>query len=395
MIKPAWGAILALAFGMGVLTAAQLLPVSLLTPLAADLGISEGLAGQTVTATSAVAFVTSLVIAFAARSLDRRVLLLGLTMLQIASSLLVAAAPNLAVLMLGRMLLGIAVGGCWSFCAAMAMRLVPEALVPRALAIIFGGGAVASVAAIPFGSYLGSIVGWRSIFLGAAALALLALGWQFVALPSMPARGRTRLATMVRLLLHPQVRLGMLGVLLAFGGHFAYFTYLRPFLEGVTQVGVRGLSGILLVSGLASVVGTFLAGGALAPYLRLTLAPVPLLMGALAFGLVLFGSDPLVTTALVTLWGLAFSIMPVGWSTWLTRTVPDEAESGGGLFIATTQLAITLGAAAGGIAIDRSGAVGAVVVSGIALLLSVPATALALRARAASPAHQAASGPSA
>jgi DHA1 family purine ribonucleoside efflux pump-like MFS transporter len=114
-----------------------------------------------------------------------------------------------------------------------------------------------------------------------------------------------------------------------------------------------------------------------------------------AVGLVVFGSIPLVTAVLVALWGFAFSIIPVGWSTWLTRTVPDEAESGGGLFIATTQLAITLGAAAGGIAIDRSGAVGAVVVSGIVLLLSWPVTALGLRARSASPNNQAASGLSA
>jgi predicted MFS family arabinose efflux permease len=376
---------------VAVLTAAQTLPVSLLTPLAADLRISEGLAGQTVTATSAVAFVTSLIIAFAARSLDRRVLLLVLALLQVVSNLLVAVAPNLAMLLLGRMLLGIAVGGSWSFAAAVAMRLVPEALVPRALSIIFGGGTIASVAAVPIGSYLGSIAGWRAVFLGAAVLALLAVVWQSVALPSLPARGRTRLATMIHLLQHPHLRLGMLGVLLFFGGHFAYFTYVRPFLEVVTHVDVRVFSAIQLGSGLASVVGTSLAGALLARNLRLTLILMPLLMSVLAVALVVFGSIPLVTAVLVTLWGFAFSIIPVGWSTWITRTVPDEAESGGGLFIATTQLAITLGAAAGGLAIDRSGAVGAVVVGGIALLLSSPVIALGLRARAASSDNQAVS----
>ncbi|HYF65062.1 MAG TPA: hypothetical protein VD886_19710 [Herpetosiphonaceae bacterium] len=55
---------------------------------------------------------------------------------------------------------------------------------------------------------------------------------------------------------------------------------------------------------------------------------------------------------LAALWGLAASIVPVGWSTWLARAAPDEAECGGGLFVAVTQLATTLGAA-GGIAIDR------------------------------------------
>ena len=257
MVKPAWGAVFAIAFGMAVLTVAQTLPVGLLTPLAADLGISEGLAGQTMTASAALAFVTSLIIAFAARHLDRRVLILVLAILQGVSSLLVAVAPNLPLLLFGRMLLGVAAGGSWSFAAAVAMRLVPAALVPRALSIIIGGGPIASVAAVPMGSYLGSIIGWRAVFLVVAALALLALVWQFVALPSMPPRGRTRLATMLHLLQHPQVRLGMLGVLLLFGGHFAFFTYLRPFLEVVAHVGVRGLSWILLGSGIASVIGSF------------------------------------------------------------------------------------------------------------------------------------------
>lgn len=91
----------------------------------------------------------------------------------------------------------------------------------------------------------------------------------------------------------------------------------------------------------------------------------------------------------------AFSIVPIGWSTWITRTVPEDAESGGGLFVATTQLAITLGAAVGGIAIDSSGAVGAIVVSAVLLLLSMPATILALRGHAALSVHQTVSSQSA
>jgi len=158
----------------------------------------------------------------------------------------------------------------------------------------------------------------------------------------------------------------------------------------VTHVGVRELSLIQLGFGIASVVGTALAGAMLTRNLRLTLILLPLLMSVLAAGLVALGSEPLVTAGLVALWGFAFSIVPIGWSTWITRTVPEDAESGGGLFIATTQLAITLGAVAGGIAIDSSGAVGAIVVSGVLLLLSSPVIARALRSRAAAPVVQAA-----
>ena len=383
--QPAWGAIFALAFGAALLAAVHLLPVGLLTPLAAELQISDGQAGQTLTATSAIAFLTSLVVVIAARNLDRRILFLVLAIVQAVSSLLVAIAPNFVLLLLGRMLLGIALGGVWSLCPSMAMRLVPPRLVPRALSIIFGAGTLASVVAVPIGSYLGSVFGWRTIFLGAVALAVLALAWQFLAVPSLPARGPTRLAAMVHLLRRPQVRLGMMGDLLFFAGHFACFTYLRPILETVTHVGVREFSLIQIGSGIASFVGTFLAAMLLARNLRLTLILMMLMMSVFAAGLVVFGNDLLVTATLVALWGFAFSIVPIGWSTWITRTVPDEAESGGGLLMATTQLAITLGAAVGGITIDRSGAIGAVVVSGMVLLLASLITTLALRIQLALP----------
>ncbi|MSE19552.1 MFS transporter, partial [Pantoea agglomerans] len=60
----------------------------------------------------------------------------------------------------------------------------------------------------------------------------------------------------------------------------------------------------------------------------------------------------------VAIWGMAFGSMPTGWSTWISRAVPDDAESGGGLLVATIQLAITVGAAAGGWMFDLRGAGG-------------------------------------
>ena len=98
---------------------------SLLTPMAASLGVSEGMAGQAVTATALVALVTGLLITPATKSIDRRWVLMFFSVLQIISSLLVAFAPTLHVLLMGRLLLGIAIGGFWAMSTATTMRLVP------------------------------------------------------------------------------------------------------------------------------------------------------------------------------------------------------------------------------------------------------------------------------
>lgn len=377
--RPAWGAVWSLGLGVAGLVAAELLPVSLLTPMAADLRITEGLAGQAITATAVVALVTSLLTATLTQRLDRRMLFMAFSAVLIGSSLMMVFASSLTALILGRLLLGLAVGGFWSLAAATTMRLVPEAAVPRALAIVFGGSSIATITAAPLGSYLGGVIGWRYVFLVTAALGLVTLIWQFATFPSVGATGNARLRTLLDVFKRPRFGAGMLCIMLAFMGHFAFFTYLRPFLETVTHLGVNGVTGVLFGFGVATFAGTSLSGVVLERNLKLTLTALPAILGVLAAGLLAFGGVPWVAAVLVALWGMAFAAVPVGWSTWATRAVPDEAETAGGLLVATIQLAISMGAAAGGLAFDHAGPMGAFTVSGLVLLAGTLTAALALR----------------
>ncbi|MFU0444654.1 MFS transporter [Pseudocitrobacter faecalis] len=366
--KPAWRAVYALALGVFGLIVAEFLPASLLTPMAASLNVSEGMAGQAVTATALVALVTGLLITPATKNIDRRWVLMFFSVLQIISSLMVAFAPSLNVLLLGRLLLGIAIGGFWSMSTATAMRLVPAARVPKALAIIFSAVSIATVVAAPLGSYLGGLIGWRNVFILCAAPSVVALFWQLWVLPSMCPQSVGSFATLFKVLARPGMLGGMFATILIFSGHFAFFTYLRPFLETVAQTSVEGVSLILLGFGVANFIGTSVAGYLLSRNLHLTLALVPFVMSFLALLMVLFGHMVLLDAALVALWGFAFGLVPVGWSTWLATTVPDEAESAGGLLVASIQLAISAGAAGGGLVFDLNGASGVFLGSGVLLL---------------------------
>src|SRR5689334_732529 len=116
-----WGAVFALTLCVSTLVASEFMPVSLLTPIASELHLSEGRAGQSIAVSGLFAVLTSLVIASVARSIDRRKLLLGLTGVMLASGLVTALAPSFIVLMLGRALIGIVIGGFWSLSAATVM----------------------------------------------------------------------------------------------------------------------------------------------------------------------------------------------------------------------------------------------------------------------------------
>lgn len=368
--RPAWGAVFAMAFGVFGLITAEFLPVSLLTPIAASLQVSEGQAGQTVTVTALVALLTSLVVGSVTRRLDRRVVMLAFTLLLVASALLVALASNLTLILLARVLLGMAIGGFWTLSTAITMRLVPSDQVPRALSIVFSGISLATIIAAPLGSYLGGLIGWRNIFMLTAGLGVLALIWQSFTLPAMPPENKARSGGVLDLLRSELMRWGMLAVIMMFTGHFAFFTYLRPFLESSAQLNLNQLSLVLLAFGVANFFGTSLAGYLVTRSVSLTLSAMALVMSATALLLVSFVDVSWLVGAGVALWGLAFGSMPTGWSTWISRAVPDDAESGGGLLVATIQLAITAGAAAGGWMFDLQGAGGVFLASGVLMLLA-------------------------
>ena len=380
--KPAWGAVLAMSLAAFALVASEFMPVSLLTPVAADLQITEGQAGQGIAVSGAFALVTSLLIAPIAARIERKWLLSALTLLMILSGTVAAVAPSYLIFMVGRALIGVAIGGFWSLSAATAMRLVPEDKVPRALAIVNGGNALATVVAAPLGSFLGAIIGWRGAFFCIVPVAALALAWLLLSLPSMPNQAKRNGGNPFKLMTRAPVALGMLAVSTFFMGQFMLFTYLRPFLETVAQVGVSLLSLMLLAIGLAGLLGTFLIGSFLKNGLYRTLIVIPLLMAAIALALVGFGSSASVTAVLLGLWGLVATAAPVGWWTWLARTLPDDAEAGGGLMVAIVQLAIASGATVGGVLFDLSGYRATFETSAAVLVVAAVLTILAARAAA-------------
>ncbi|RTO94762.1 MFS transporter [Enterobacter roggenkampii] len=366
-----WSGVFAMTLCVFVLIASEFMPVSLLTPLARDLGVTEGLAGQGIAISGALAVLTSLFLSRLAGNINRKHLLLGMTLLIALSGMIIAFAPNYLVYMTGRALIGIAIGGFWSMSAATAIRLVPPHKVARALA---------TVVAAPLGSYLGATIGWRGAFLCLVPVAIVAFIWQCLSLPDMNARKNgTSRGSVFRLFRQPAVSVGLLACGLFFMGQFALFTYLRPFLETVTRVSGAGLSLILLTIGVAGFVGTLFVALVLNAAFYITLIAIPLLMAAIAVALILAGHNVWIVALLSGLWGMLATSAPTGWWTWIARTLPKDAEAGGGLMVAVIQLAIALGSTAGGIAFDRYSWQSTFALSGIVLLFAAALTFLLSR----------------
>jgi len=356
-----WSGVFAMSFCAFVLIASEFMPVSLLTPIAADLAVSEGMAGWGIGISGLFAVLTSLLLPKLLGERDRRNVLLGMTALMGLSGLLIALAQHYYLYMAGRALIGIVVGGFWSLSASIAMRLVATHHVTRAMAIFNGGNALAVILAAPLGSYLGDLIGWRGVFLMLLPLSIITMLWQLFSLPKLPALNKNRLnessSNLLGLLFSQRIiLLGMLACGLFFMGQLALFTYIRPFLENITQVKQAShLSLILLSIGITGLIGNLLIGLVLKRGLYSVLGGISALMALIASLLIGLGEQISSVIILLAVWGLLATAAPVGWWSWLAKTFSDNSESGGALMVAIIQLAIGLGSIIGGKLFDSSG----------------------------------------
>ncbi|WP_293807385.1 MFS transporter [uncultured Bosea sp.] len=368
--KPAWAAVTSLTFGVFGLVTAEFLPASLLTPMAADVGVSVGAAGQAVTATAVVGAVAGLAAAIVTRGIDRRVVIWSLTGLLIVSSVIAAVATNLATLLFARVLLGIGLGAFWSMVAATAMRLVPPSALPQAMSLIFAGVSLATVSAAPIGAYLGNVMGWRFVFWLSALVGVVALLIQIAVLPRLPARGSPDIRTLFRLLGQPSIALVLAGIVVVISGHFAGFTYVRPFLEQIPKLSVEAISLVLLAYGVGGFFGNFAGGAITARSAKASVIFGAFLIALVGVSLLFVGASPIASAIAVGLWGFAFGALPVGFQTWLVRVAPEEeAESAGGLIVAAFQIAIASGAVFGGLLVDGFGTLGVIAYATVAALV--------------------------
>jgi predicted MFS family arabinose efflux permease len=349
-----WGAVASLGIGSFILVTGEFLPASLLSQIAAGIHVSEGVAGQLVTATAITGAVAALAISPLLPRLDRRVVMIGLTVLSIVSNLAISLAPSFGLMLVARLVLGVAIGGFWAMALAVVAQLVRPRVLGRAMTVVNAGVSLATVAAVPLGAWLGEQWGWRAVFAAVAAAGVLAVAIQVILLPSVRPAGAPGLAALRDTLRSSLVVVGLVAIALVVSGHFGAFTYIRPAAAAAGVTGAEALSVLLLVYGVAAFVGNLLSGPVSDRSMRAAVILFPVLIGA---GTVVFattGGAFVATVIAAAVWGLGFGGVPTAVQTWMARVAPDHLEAAGGLVVATFQVAIALGAALGGLIVDAA-----------------------------------------
>lgn len=343
-----------LTFGSFALISSELLPMAVLTPMAADLNVTEGVAGQAVTLTALFAGIAAPTVALIIGKLDRKYINLILCMLVVASNIAVALTSDYIVLLAARMLLGIAIGGFFALAGATIVHLVSIEDMGKGMSLVFMGLSAGLVVAPALSTLIGEALGWRAAFMTVAGFGLIALIFQAICLPSVPSASATSLSSLLGLLGRQKVRVGMVIGLLFFGGEVCGFTFMRPFLE-TSGLEATAIAPVLLVLGVSSLLGSAIAGMFADRALRKGFAITCLALGVATIGLLTLSASYAAILAFAAAWGMAIGAGPVMTQTWMGRAAPDLLEGVGGLFLAVIQFGVTLGAIIGGIMVDLLG----------------------------------------
>ncbi|WP_321836183.1 MFS transporter [Pseudomonas kulmbachensis] len=347
------GALLALAMTGFICIVTETLPAGLLPQISQGLDVSSALAGQMVTVYALGSLLAAIPLTIATQGWRRRnVLLLTIVGFLLFNSI-TAWSSDYGATLIARFFAGASAGLAWSLLAGYARRMVAPHLQGRAMAVAMVGTPIALSLGVPLGTWLGALVGWRTAFGLMSALTLVLMVWVVVKVPDYPGQAASERIGLRQVLLTPGVRSVLAVVLTWMLAHNMLYTYIAPF---VASAGLGNkVDIVLLVFGLAALVGIWLTGRLVDRHLRnsvlaslATFAAISLLFG-------FFSRSVAVVYAGIFVWGLSFG----GAATLLQTALADAAGEGADVALSMNVVvwnsAIAAGALTGGVLLDQVG----------------------------------------
>lgn len=360
-----WVGMLALAGAVFVSVTSELLPTGLLPQMAESLAVSQSSIGMLVAIFATMVVISAVALTGLTQRFDRKRLILCVLAVFAIANFLVALAPNYETVVVARLLGGLAQGLFWAVVGAYPGHLLPARSLARGVAITSAGGSAAFVLGVPAGTALGHAIGWRAAFavvgIIVIVLALTALKYlpavQHRATPKPdadaidePPRTRPRSPDAI------VITLVFVTVFTLMTGHNILYTYIVPFFTDINGFAPDWVSGLLLINGLAGVIGLALVATVWAKHPRTGLiGSIALIIIAIS----LLGAAPhewMWVIIALAVWGIAMSAPPALLQTAMLKTLtPRLRDIGAAIMTTGFNLGIATGALLGSGLLDTIG----------------------------------------
>lgn len=368
-----WSGLLALSTAAFTAVLTELLPAGLLPRMAPALGVSETRVGFLVTGYAIASFLAAIPVTAALRGLPRRPVLVGTLLGFACANMVVALSSSYTVTFGARLLAGVMGGTMWAMLAGYAARMVPVERRGQAIAIVLAGITLALSLGVPAGTALAGAVGWRTAFAMLAGLAVLVVVWIRLRVPGFPGELPGARVPLRHVAMLPGIPAVLSVTLFLLLGHQVMYTYVAPF---AAHTGYGRTDVVLLVFGVATVVGIWVTGVLVDRWARPTLLGAMTLFVAVMCVLALCGHSPALLLGSVAVWGVAFGGAPTLIQTALVNASgPEHADVATSLQTTVYNAGIAGGSFTGGLALSGWGA-GALPWTALPLVAGALATVL-------------------
>lgn len=346
--------LLALAMTGFICILTETLPAGLLPQIGAGLEVSPSLAGQMVTAYAVGSLTAAIPLTVATRGWRRRRLLLLAIAGFLVFNSVTALSSSYVLTLVARLFAGVAAGLAWSLLGSYARRMVPPRQQGRALAVAMVGTPIALSLGVPLGTWLGTVVGWRTTFGLMSLLTLGLIAYVLAKVPDYPGQEGAQRMPLHRVFTTVGVR-SVLAVVVAWMlAHNMLYTYVAPL---VARAGLtHRVDVVLLVFGVAALAGIAMTGRLVDRFLRATVIGSLAVFALTSAALGIFPGSPAVVIGGIALWGLSFGGAATLLQTALADTAGDGADVALSLNVVAWNIAIAGGGVLGGILLDHSGA---------------------------------------
>ena len=242
-----------------------------------------------------------------------------------------------------------------SIALSVAAASVSEKEAPKAISKVFIGVSAGMVLGVPVVSFIANTMSLEVAMSFFAIINIFTFIVTFLFVPSMPVQERLSYGSQLKILTHGITWLSILAVLFLNAAIFGVYSYLAEYLDVVTNMSANLISGMLLVYGLANILGNIIAGRLLTDYPIRSVTIFPIVLTAV-YLIFFFVAELTIPTAIIILvWGILGGIGANINQYWIMSSAPKAPDFANGLFLTSVNLGTTIGAGIAGIIIAQFG----------------------------------------
>ncbi|XYQ01919.1 MFS transporter [Bacillus safensis] len=323
--------------------------------VADDLQVTTSAAGLLVTSLALSAAIGAPIVIALTINIDRRKILSWMLIIFTVSNIITSVSHSFEMVLMTRVLQGISGGTAIVVAMAVATRLVEREKRGTAIGIILMGLSSSLVLGVPIGTFLSSMIGWKALFAAIGLITLIPLIVVYRRIPSMKEQEPVTLGMQLSILKDKRILLAVAVTLFYVGGYSTLFTYLTPFLQESANLSITEISGILLLAGICSFLGSSLGGVAADKK-----GPTFTIFSGIILQIIMLMLLAFVTGNLVVMVAVIMIWMIATWSTspaqqlYLVTLVPKSPDIALSVNTSFIQFGFALGSGLGGLVLSRT-----------------------------------------